>query len=63
MWTSVSPCMWVTAHAPRFGPGVSERFAGAAGVKRTDVAAAEETRGAIARRVAGAYTRSDFSST
>jgi hypothetical protein len=55
--------MWVTAHAPRFGPGVSERFAGAAGVKRTDVAAAEETRGAIARRVAGAYTRSDFSST
>ena len=42
---------WVTAHAPCFGPGVSERFAGAAGVKRTDVAAAEATRRAIARRV------------
>ena len=47
---------WVTANDPAFGPGVRDRFAGAAAVSDEEAAAAAEKREAIARRLEALLT-------
>jgi amidase len=50
VWRTHGP--WITAHAPRFGPGVAARFGWAATVTDADVAATEPVRRAARRQLA-----------
>jgi amidase len=56
VWRTHGP--WITAHAPRFGPGVAARFGWAATVTDADVAASEGVRHSARARLQEVLTTS-----